>query len=91
MDDVVVVVVLGFTTLLTSQVTSVAFYSEREKSDKFLLRGSKALLRAVNLRHGTHGFTSLPKEFILRIFYTLKKSIYPGRILTSEPRIEWRV
>ena len=26
---------LGFTTLLTSQVISVAFYSEREKSDKF--------------------------------------------------------
>ena len=32
---VVVVVDLGFTTLLTSQVISVAFYSEREKSDKF--------------------------------------------------------
>ena len=30
-----VVVDLGFTTLLTSQVISVAFYSEREKSDKF--------------------------------------------------------
>ena len=28
-------VVLGFTTLLTSQVISVAFYSECEKSDKF--------------------------------------------------------
>ena len=32
---VVVVVVLGFTTLLTSEVISVAFYTEREKSDKF--------------------------------------------------------
>ena len=31
----VVVDELGFTTLLTSQVISVAFYSEREKSDKF--------------------------------------------------------
>ena len=31
----VVVVSLGFTTLLTSQVISVAFYIEREKSDKF--------------------------------------------------------
>ena len=30
-----VVVVLGFMTLLTSQVISVAFYSEREKSYKF--------------------------------------------------------
>ena len=26
---------LGFTTILTSQVISVAFYSEREKSEKF--------------------------------------------------------
>ena len=32
---VVVVVDLSFTTLLTSQVISVAFYSESEKSDKF--------------------------------------------------------
>ena len=32
-----VVVVLGFTTLLTSEVISVAFYSEREKFDKFCL------------------------------------------------------
>ena len=38
-----VVVVLGFTMLLTSQVISVAFYSEREKSDKFC---SKALISA---------------------------------------------
>ena len=37
----VVVVVLGFTTLLISQVISVAFYSEREKSEKFC---SKALI-----------------------------------------------
>jgi hypothetical protein len=26
------------------------------------------LLHAANLRHGTHGFTSLPKEGMLRIF-----------------------
>ena len=38
-----VVVVLGFTTLLTSQVISVAYYSEREKSDKFC---SEALISA---------------------------------------------
>ena len=31
----ILVVDLGFTTLLTSQATSVAFYSEREKSKKF--------------------------------------------------------
>ena len=34
---------LGFTMLLTSQVISVAFYSEREKSDKFR---SEALISA---------------------------------------------
>ena len=34
----VVVVVLDFTTLLTSQVISVAFYIEREKSHKFAQR-----------------------------------------------------
>ena len=28
----------------------------------------EVLLRAANLRHGTHGFTSLPKEVMLRIF-----------------------
>ena len=37
------VVDLGFTTLLTSQVISMAFYSEREKSDKFC---SEALILA---------------------------------------------
>ena len=30
------------------------------------------LLHAVNLRHGTDGFTSLPKEDMLRIFLALK-------------------
>jgi hypothetical protein len=30
------------------------------------------LLHAANLRHGTHGFTSLPKEGVLRIFPPLK-------------------
>ena len=39
----VVVVVLGFTTPLTSQIISVAFYSERGKSDKFC---SEALISA---------------------------------------------
>ena len=58
-------VVLGFTTLLISQVIVVAFYSERKKDDKFC---SEALITAVNLRQGTHGFNSLPKEVILMIF-----------------------
>ena len=39
----VAVVVLGFMTLLTSQVISVVFYSEREKSDTF---SSEALISA---------------------------------------------
>jgi hypothetical protein len=30
------------------------------------------LLHAVNLRHGIHSFTSLPKEGVLRIFFALK-------------------
>ena len=77
--NVVVVVDLGFTTLLTSQVIGVAFYSERGKFDKFC---SEALIsawgsfmcRKSNLRHGAHGFTSLPKEVILRIFTLWKKN-----------------
>ena len=30
------------------------------------------LLHAVNVRHGTDGFTSPPKEGVLRIFFALK-------------------
>ena len=30
------------------------------------------LLHAINLRHGTEGFTSPPKEGVLRIFFALK-------------------
>jgi hypothetical protein len=48
-----------------------------EKWRQFCLRNisihaRKVLLRAVNLRHGTDGFTSPPKEVVLRIFITLK-------------------
>ena len=67
----IVVVDLGFTTLLTSQVISVAFYSEREKFDKFsseALISVSGFLPVANLRHETLGFTSLSKEVILRIF-----------------------
>ena len=40
---------------------------------KFRLpRKFRNLLHAVNLRHGTDGFTSLPKEGVLRIFFPLK-------------------
>jgi hypothetical protein len=37
------------------------------------------LLHAANLRHGTHGFTFLPKEGVLRIFPPLKiRRLRPG-------------
>jgi hypothetical protein len=37
------------------------------------------LLHAANLRHGTHGFTSLPKDGALRIFPPLKiRRLRPG-------------
>jgi hypothetical protein len=56
--------------------------------DKFSLRNisihaRKILLHAVNLRHGTDGFTSPPKEVVLRIFITLKNR-------TREPWVQWR-
>jgi hypothetical protein len=36
------------------------------------IHARKVLLHAVNLRHETDGFTSPPKEVVLRIFITLK-------------------
>jgi hypothetical protein len=41
-----------------------------EKWRQFGLRN--IFIHAVNLRHGTDGFTSPPKEVVLRIFITLK-------------------
>ena len=39
----------------------------------------KDLLHAVKLRHGTDGFTSPPKEGVLRIFFALKiRRLRPG-------------
>jgi hypothetical protein len=40
------------------------------------------LLHAVNLQHGTHGFTSPPKEGVLRIFFPLKN---PTALARFEP------
>ena len=42
----------------------------------------RVLLHAVNLRHGTKGFTSLPKEGVLRIFFSPWKirRLRPGLI-----------
>ena len=47
---------------------------------KFRLpRKFRDLLHAVNLRHGTDGFTSLPKEGVLMIFFALKiRRLRPG-------------
>jgi hypothetical protein len=41
---------------------------------------ARDLLRAVNIRHMTHSFTSLPKEGMLGIFYARKKSNGFGRV-----------
>ena len=71
--------------LLTSQVISVAFYSEREKSYKFCsedLISAWGSFTCRKLRSGTHGFTSLSKEVILRIF-TLWKIHRPRLGLNS--------
>jgi hypothetical protein len=58
-----------------------------EKWPQFCLRNisihaRKVLLHAVNLRHGTDGFTSPPKEVVLRIFITLKN---PMTSVGTEP------
>jgi hypothetical protein len=37
-----------------------------------LPRSIQGYLHAANLRHGTDGFTSAPKEGVLRIFFALK-------------------
>ena len=50
----------------------------REMTDEFCLKMPyfhvtfRDLLHAVNLRHGTDGFTSPQKEGVLRIFFALK-------------------
>ena len=50
----------------------------REMADKFCLKMAdfhvtfRDLLHTLNLRHGTDGFTSPPKEGVLRIFFALK-------------------
>jgi hypothetical protein len=46
------------------------------------IHARKVLLHAVNLRHGTDGFTSPPKEVVVRIFITLKN---PSTSVGIEP------
>jgi hypothetical protein len=54
------------------------------------LYARKVLLHAVNIRHGTDGFTSPPKEVVLRIFITFKNPSTLGPVAstltTSPPR-----
>ena len=58
----------------------------REMADEFCLKmldfhvKFRDLLDAVNLRHGTNGFTSLPKEGVPRIFFRPEKSNGFGRV-----------
>ena len=90
----VVLVDLGFTTLWTSQVICVAFYSEREKSGKF---SSEALISAWGYFTCRISTTLDPRLYIpsegshTKNFYALKISIDPSRVWTREPRIQWRV
>jgi hypothetical protein len=57
----------------------------REIAGKFSLKmpdfniAFRYLLHAVNLRHGTHNFTSLPKEGVLSIFSPEKSDGF-GRV-----------
>jgi hypothetical protein len=53
------------------------------------IHARKVLLHAVNLRHGTDGFTSPLKEVVLRIFITFKDPSV-GRDRTREPWAQWR-
>ena len=84
-----VVVDSGFMTLLTSQVISVAFYNEREKSDKFC---SEALISAWVSFTSRKSTTRDPRLYFpsershrpTQDFYALKKSIDPGRVWTRE-------
>jgi hypothetical protein len=51
-------------------------------ADEFCLKmpDFRDLLRAVNLRHGTDGFTSPPKEGVLGEFFRPEKSDGFGRV-----------
>jgi hypothetical protein len=62
----------------------VGTYGRGNKDRQFCLNADfhgtfRDLLHAENLRHGTYGFTSLPKEGVLRIFPPLKiRRLRPG-------------
>ena len=76
---------MGFTTLLTSQVISVAFYSEREKSDKFCSEALISVWGSFTCRKSTTRDPWLysPSEGShTQDFYTLRESI---NLRTSDP------
>jgi hypothetical protein len=62
----------------------------RELASKFSLNlpdfnvAFRDLLHILNLRHGTHSFTSFLKERVLRIFLRPEKSDGFGRVRTRE-------
>ena len=66
------------------QQRKVELFVGEKCSDKFRLRirfprNSRDLLHSANLRHGTDGFTSPPKEGVLKIFSPLKiRRLRPG-------------
>ena len=68
-------------TLLTSQVISIAFYSDREIADKFcsevLISAWGSFTRRKSTT-GTPGFISFPKEVILKIFMLWKNPSSPA-------------
>ena len=73
-----VVVVQFFTSLLTSRVISVAFYSEREKSNKFCSESLFSAWGSFTCRKST---ALLPfRRKSTQDFYDVKKFIGPGRI-----------
>ena len=87
------VVDFGFTTPLSSQVISVAFYSEREKFNKFCLEALISVWGSFTCRKSTtcDPWLYFPSKGSHTIFYALKKSINPDRIWSREPQIQWRV
>ena len=79
---------------LTSQVISVAFYIEREKSDRFhsetLISAWGSLMCHKSMKWDKRLY--FPSEGShTQQFYALKKSIDPGWVWTCKPRVQWQV
>ena len=79
---------------LTSQVIKVAFYIEREMSDKFCSEAPISAWGTFTCRKSTTWDERLyfsSEGSHTQDFYALKKSIDPSWVWTCEPRIQWRV